>query len=95
MLAVKRNIAERMQQTTKKLLERKNQQTKRYFDNIITQVSNAHKIVVFGPAETKIAFQKKIDTNPQMKGKLVGVETVGNKLTENQLKEWVSNYFSE
>ncbi|NOQ75271.1 MAG: hypothetical protein GQ574_24885 [Crocinitomix sp.] len=78
-----------------KLLERKKLQTKRYFDKIISRIGTADKIVVFGPAETKLGFQKNIEMNNQIKDKLVGVETVGNKLTENQLKEWVRNFYGE
>lgn len=78
-----------------KLLERKKMQTKRYFDTIIKQISNADKVVIFGPAETKLAFQKTLEGNAQTKEKLIGVKTAGNKLTENQLKEWVRHFYAK
>ncbi len=78
-----------------KLLERKKLQTKRYFETVLDHVANADKTVVFGPAETKLGFQKKINEDVQMKDKLVGVETTGNKMTENQLKEWVRNFYQK
>ena len=77
-----------------KLLERNKHQLKNYFDQIIEHAAHADKIVVFGPAEAKIAFQKEIETNTSIKEKLQGVETVDNKFTENQLIEWVRNYYS-
>ncbi len=78
-----------------KLLERRKQQTKRFFDLITKKILTANKVVVFGPAETKIQYQKHIQQDMALKKKLIGVETVGNKLTENQLKAWVQDYFTK
>lgn len=78
-----------------KLEERKKHQQKRYFDAITKHISDAHSIAVFGPGEVKIAFKKEFDEHPDLKGKLRAVETVGNTLTENQLKEWVRNFYAE
>ena len=77
-----------------KLLKRKNSQLKTYFDNVIKHVSNADSIVVFGPAETKVAFKKELEQRNELKEKLRDVETADNKMTDNQLIEWVRNYYS-
>lgn len=76
-----------------KLLERKKLQMKRYFEKLMGHVSNADKIVLFGPAETKLPFEKKLNGDPIAKEKLVGVKTVGNKLTDNQLVAWVKKFY--
>lgn len=76
-----------------KLLHRKNNQLKSYFENIIKEVSSADKIVLFGPAETKIGLKKEIEQTAGLKGKLDGVETADN-MSDNQLLEWVRNHFA-
>ena len=78
-----------------KLEERKKHQMKRYFENITQHISDANNIAVFGPGEMKTAFTKVVEQNPVLKNKLRAVETVGNKLTENQLKEWVRKFYEE
>lgn len=78
-----------------KLEERKKHQMKRYFKDIQKHISDANNVAVFGPGETKIAFAKMAQKNPELNDKLRAVETVGNKLTDNQLKEWVRNFYTE
>jgi hypothetical protein len=76
-----------------KLLKRKNNQFKNYFNGIIKHVSNAESIVVFGPAETKVAFKRELEQSNEFKNKLRAVESA-DKMTDNQLIEWVWNYYS-
>jgi hypothetical protein len=77
-----------------KLEERKKNQLKKYFDNINNHITDVNDIVVFGPGETKIAYKKVVEDHPILKGKLRAVETASNTLTENQLKEWVRNFYA-
>lgn len=77
-----------------KLLERKKNQLKRYFENIIKEVPKADNIVLFGPSEAKIAFKKEIEQRNEMKSKLRGVEIADSNMSENQLFEWVSDYYA-
>lgn len=79
----------------KALLERKKHQEHEYFIDILNNVEDASKIVVFGPAETKVAFRKEIENNNDFKDKLSGVETLDSNYSDNQLKEWVRNYFGD
>jgi len=78
-----------------KLEERKKHQMKSYFENVKNHISAAQNIVIFGPGEIKIAFKKDIEQHPDLKAKLRAVETASNKLTENQLKEWVRNFYAK
>jgi len=77
-----------------KLLQRKNNQLKSYFENILKEIPGADSIVLFGPAETKIAFKKEIENNAAFKNKVQGIETVDSNMSDNQLLEWVKNYFA-
>ena len=78
-----------------KLLQRKKNQLKRYFENIIKEIPGADNIVLFGPAETKIAFKKEIEQSNGMRSKLHGIETTDSNISENQLLEWVRDYYSQ
>lgn len=75
-----------------KLLERKKHQLKNYFDAIIDELKHADAIVVFGPGETKKAFKKEAEKNSILKNKSILLETT-DKMTDNQMIEWVKNYF--
>jgi stalled ribosome rescue protein Dom34 len=76
-----------------KHLERKKHQLDDYFKRLSNELGSADQFVVFGPAETKTGFKKFIEANGDLAGKLAGVETA-DSMSENQLKEWVRNYFS-
>lgn len=76
-----------------KHLERKKHQLKDYFQNIISELSDFERIVLFGPAETKTDFSKFLEEKKEIAEKVAGVETA-DSMTDNQLKEWVRNYFS-
>ena len=76
-----------------KLLNRQNHQLKNYFQKIIKELPEADKIVVFGPAETKIAFKSEVENNNGLKNKLQGVETANSRMSDAQLVEWVRNYY--
>ena len=77
-----------------KLLKRKNNQLKNYFDKVMDHVRDADTIVVFGPSETKNAFTKELEETYGFEDKLSTVET-SDKMTDKQLIEWVQNYFSK
>ena len=83
----------RQESSDTKLLHRKNNQLKSYFENIIKEVSSADKIVLFGPAETKVGLKREIEQKAALKDKLDGVETADN-MSDNQLLEWVRNHFA-
>ena len=72
--------------------ERKKHQLKGYFEAIMDLLVNTENIVVFGPGETKEAFLKAVKKNPLLEEKFCSIETA-DKLTENQMKEWVRKYY--
>lgn len=77
-----------------KLTERKKHQLQDFFKEVMSAIDKADQFVVFGPAETKTAFKATIESNNTLKGKLAAVESA-DSMTENQLKEWVRNYFAD
>jgi hypothetical protein len=78
-----------------KLLERKKHQLRSYFQTIVSKMGNFDRFVVFGPAEAKIEFKQYAEDDNDLRDKLSSVETTDNRFTDNQLKEWVRNYFEE
>lgn len=75
-----------------KLLERKKHQMRSYFQNLCEKLGDYDELVVFGPAETKIEFSKFIHSGTDSI-KLKSTENADNRFTDNQLIEWVRNYF--
>ena len=67
-------------------------QSEEYLKNIINEVKNTDKLVVFGPAEMKIQLEKAILGNNLISDKLLAVEPADN-MTENQLVAWVKGYY--
>lgn len=78
-----------------KLLERKKNQSKKYFENILSKIPKVDTIVLFGPGETKFAFKKEIENHNTIKDKLLGIETTDSNMSNNQLFEWVREYYSK
>lgn len=71
---------------------RQKQQMHQYFTNIMDQIETASDIYLFGPARTKIAFEKELKRHPTMANKHIEVESMG-KLTPNQMLAMVRNHF--
>jgi len=78
-----------------KILEKKKHQQKSYFDSIISRIRDASLIALFGPAQTKTAFQTELKKNTELGSKLLAVEAADAHLSENQLKELVREFFKE
>lgn len=77
-----------------KLLERKKHQFKRYFKEIVSKVTDADAIVIFGPSEAKEKFKKELEANyPTINSKVVSVN-VADSMTDNQAVAWARIYFS-
>jgi hypothetical protein len=69
-------------------------QSEEYLKNIISEIKNVDKVVLFGPAEMKIQLEKAILGNNLVSNKLISVEPADN-MTENQLVAWVKGYYEE
>lgn len=77
----------------KEMQERQRNQLKKYVDTVSDKISDASKVVIFGPAEAKLELKKSIESKSALKSKLVGVETT-DSMSEKSLIEWVKNYYN-
>ena len=78
-----------------KYLEREKHQHKAYFKSIIQHLGNADQIVIFGPAQTgEKLFKEMEQLNNSLYNKVISVEKA-DSWTDNQIKAWVRDYFSE
>jgi len=71
---------------------RKNEQTNVYMKNLIKEVQDCEKVVLFGPSNMKKIFEKEIKKNIQIADKLVGVSNA-ELLTDNQMVAWVKDFY--
>lgn len=75
-------------------LERENNQLKKYFKNITSEIRDAEDIVIFGPAETGEKLYKELSekySDVKVKVKQV-VKT--DSMTKKQVKAWVKDFFN-
>lgn len=77
-----------------KMLEKRNNQFKKYYDDIIQVIKSGDELYVFGPAETKIGLRKVIQAIPSLGMKLAKVET-SDSMTLNEVKAQVREFFKE
>lgn len=78
----------------RKLLERKKHQIKSYFSAIAAEISDADAIVIFGPAQMGEKFKKKLDKNYNSISPKVKRVVKTHKMTDNQTKAWVKDFFN-
>lgn len=76
-----------------KYLEREKHQLKKYFNDIIYEIKEANAIVLFGPAETSMKFNKELHSNYKDLGKRVKDVVKADSMTKRQMKAWVKNFF--
>ena len=77
----------------KRLNQRKKQQMKNYYQQIINQLNKPDNVLIFGPAQAKVGLKKAISSNKLLASKLAGVKTA-DTMTQNQLVAFVRNYFN-
>ena len=75
-----------------KLLQRKKQQRQEFFGDILEKLSGRDELYVFGPAETKIAFQTYLNNQNRIDINLLGVDTA-DSMTLSQKKAQVKKFF--
>ena len=63
----------------------------RFYDEVISHISDADSILLFGPGEAKGEFEKRL-TSKGSGGNIVGVETV-DKMTAPQIAAKVRQHF--
>jgi hypothetical protein len=64
----------------------------KYYDDVIAKLKDAAEILIFGPGEAKVEFNKRL-AKKGFAGKVVGVETV-DKMTEPQIRAKVRQHFA-
>lgn len=75
--------------------ERKKHQINNFLKDVVTSVQESDELYLFGPAETKIKLQQKInDAKSATNSKLKLVETADN-MTSNQIVAKVKKFYSE
>ena len=63
----------------------------RYYDNVISHISDAESILLMGPGEAKGEFKKQLEKK-KLDGRVVAVETV-DKMTDYQIAAKVRHYY--
>lgn len=76
----------------KSIDKRRNHHLRQYYQEIIRQIQDSPKVLIFGPGEAKLGLEKEIRKSKELAGKLVGVETA-DKMTERQIAAKVRKYF--
>lgn len=76
----------------KNRINRRTQQTQRFFKLLIKELEHCESVVLFGPSRMKNEFAKMIKSTARISAKLVGIEN-SELLTENQMIAWVKNFY--
>jgi hypothetical protein len=63
-----------------------------YYQKIIRAIRDARKIMIFGPGEAKLEFEKELRKSKELAAKVVAVEAA-DKMTERQIAAKVRRYF--
>jgi hypothetical protein len=63
-----------------------------YYQQIIRQVSDADRILIFGPGEAKIELKKEIEKSKGLAGKIKKIESA-DKMTQRQIAAKVKTFF--
>ena len=76
-----------------KYLEREKIQLKKYFHDIAMEIKDAEVIVLFGPGETRVHFQKELTTSFKDLGAKVKAVIKTDSMTTRQVKAWAKTFF--
>ncbi|MBT8368648.1 MAG: hypothetical protein KJP23_28475 [Deltaproteobacteria bacterium] len=67
-------------------------QIRKYFKEIIKRISDADRILIFGPGEAKIELKKEIEKSKQLAGKIKQIESA-DKMTMRQIAAKARTFF--
>lgn len=76
----------------RKFDERRKQQLQHFFDEVLLRVADAQELYVFGPGETKVKLEKRIEHEKIIAEKLKKTETA-DSMTENQVAAKVREFY--
>lgn len=67
-------------------------QLQKYYQQVMSALKNADSILIMGPGQAKIEFEKAIRKNKMMQQRVLKVETV-DKMTRNQMIAYVRKFY--
>jgi len=67
-------------------------QRRKYFEEVLLRLSDADKILIFGPGEAKIELKKEIEKSKGLAGKIKKIESA-DKMTSKQITAKVKTFF--
>lgn len=74
--------------------EKRKNETNQFLKNILSKIKLVDELYIFGPAETKIKLEQKINTDKSFdSSKLKLVETAESNLTTNQIVAKVKKFY--
>lgn len=77
----------------RRVLEIKKHSIKNYFKQVSSNLEDMDSIVIYGPADIPLIFNKELESNyPNLHKKVVDV-LKADSMTDNQIKAMVSNYY--
>ncbi len=76
----------------KKATKRKKQQLHYYFQDIIHNITDVNKLIVFGPSDTKKHLAKEIKSDKKLSDRLISIESEDN-ISQNQMVAKVKDFF--
>jgi stalled ribosome rescue protein Dom34 len=76
-----------------KFMEREKQQLKIYFKNLVSEIKEADKLVLFGPAETEWNFKKELNSNYKEISAKLSYVVKADSMTNAQIVAWVKLYY--
>ncbi|RKS53698.1 hypothetical protein BC962_1952 [Gillisia mitskevichiae] len=77
----------------RRVLEIKKHSIKNYFKQVSSNLEDLDSIVIYGPADIPLIFNKELESNyPNLHKKVVDV-LKADSMTDNQIKAMVSNYY--
>lgn len=76
------------------ILDKRNQQLKEYYQELLNEVQNSDHLLIMGPAEAKNSLLKEIRRNSALKDMKVFIQSA-DSMTEPQFITKVRNYFDE
>jgi len=80
--------------STSKITERKKQQLKSFFKQVMEQLTDTDNLYIMGPGETRKLFGKAVDRESGLKLKTVGNDPA-DSITQNQMRAMVREFFTE
>jgi len=69
-------------------------QLKKYYQQVITALKDANSIIIIGPGEAKVEFEKALMKYKSLRNRILKVETA-DKMTKNQMIAYVRKFYQK